>query len=159
MNQRQIALPQPEATFNFGYRLGEQLPVGSVLLLEGDLGAGKTTLIQGLGRGLGIQEPVVSPTFTLLNEYCEGRLPLYHFDLYRLEAAAVSQLSPELYWEGVEVEPGIVAIEWAERLPYRPPAYLALQLAPDPAGGRVLTLTAHHCEDLLDRLAPQTSGG
>jgi tRNA threonylcarbamoyladenosine biosynthesis protein TsaE len=152
MNQRQIALPQPEATFKLGYTLGEHLPAGSVLLLEGNLGAGKTTLIQGLGQGLGIQEPVVSPTFTLLNEYPEGRLPLYHFDLYRLEAAAATQLNPELYWEGVEVDPGIVAIEWAERLPYCPPAYLALRLEPDPAGGRILTATAHHCEDLLDRL-------
>jgi tRNA threonylcarbamoyladenosine biosynthesis protein TsaE len=107
-------------------------------LLQGDLGSGKTTFIQGLGAGLGIAEPIVSPTFTLLCEYLEGRLPLYHFDLYRLSSTEVAALQVEQYWEGVEVEPGIVAIEWAERLGYRPDAYLQLSLKLAPEEGRVM---------------------
>jgi tRNA threonylcarbamoyladenosine biosynthesis protein TsaE len=99
-----------------------------VILLEGDLGAGKTTLVQGIGEGLGITDSIVSPTFTLINEYLEGRLPLYHLDLYRLEPEEVTALNVESYWEGVEFELGIVAIEWAERLSYKPQRYLSLCL-------------------------------
>jgi tRNA threonylcarbamoyladenosine biosynthesis protein TsaE len=99
-----------------------------VILLEGDLGAGKTTLVQGIGEGLGITDSIVSPTFTLINEYLEGRLPLYHLDLYRLEPEEVKALNLESYWEGVEFELGIVAIEWAERLSYKPQAYLSICL-------------------------------
>ena len=78
-------LPDATATFELGVCFGKHLQPGHILLLNGDLGAGKTTLIQGLGSGLGITDPIVSPTFTLLCEYLEGRIPLYHFDLYRLE--------------------------------------------------------------------------
>jgi len=99
-----------------------------VILLEGDLGAGKTTLVQGIGEGLGITDSIVSPTFTLINEYLEGRLPLYHLDLYRLEPEEVTALNLESYWEGVEFELGIVAIEWAERLSYKPQRYLSICL-------------------------------
>lgn len=66
----------------FGQKLGETLPPGAVILLRGELGAGKTSLVQGIGLGLGIQEPIVSPTFTLVCEYFQGRVPLYHLDLY-----------------------------------------------------------------------------
>ena len=78
------------------------LPPDTILLLKGDLGAGKTTLVQGIGigGGLGITDAIVSPTFTLINEYPEGRLPLYHLDLYRLEPAEVRSLYLEKYWEG-----------------------------------------------------------
>lgn len=99
-----------------------------MILLEGDLGAGKTTLVQGIGEGLGITDSIVSPTFTLINEYLEGRLPLYHLDLYRLEPEEVTALNLESYWEGVEFELGIVAIEWAERLSYKPQRYLSICL-------------------------------
>jgi len=99
-----------------------------VILLEGDLGAGKTTLVQGIGEGLGITDSIVSPTFTLINEYLEGRLPLYHLDLYRLEPEEVKALNLESYWEGIEFELGIVAIEWAERLSYKPQRYLSICL-------------------------------
>lgn len=108
--------------------LGRSLPVGNVLLLKGDLGSGKTTLVQGIGEGLGIIEPIVSPTFTLISEYFEGRIPLYHLDLYRLQPAEVKSLYLETYWEGVEYPPGILAIEWAERLPYPPPNPLQIHL-------------------------------
>ncbi len=131
-----LSLRDAEATRCLGRDLGLSLPALSVLLLQGDLGAGKTTLVQGLAEGLGIAEPVVSPTFTLIDEYSEGRFPLYHLDLYRLEPAQVAALHPELYWEGIEVPAGIVAIEWADRLPYLPPSYLQIRLIYQENSGR-----------------------
>jgi tRNA threonylcarbamoyladenosine biosynthesis protein TsaE len=135
-----IFLADAQATRSLGVRLGQSLPAGSVLLLEGDLGAGKTTLVQGIGEGLGIEDAIVSPTFTLINEYTEGRIPLYHLDLYRLEPAEVETLNLESYWEGVELPLGIVAIEWAERLLYKPSSYLELHLAYLNNSGRQIEL-------------------
>ena len=123
-----IFLANAQATRSLGVHLGQSLPAGSTILLEGDLGSGKTTLVQGLGEGLGITDPIVSPTFTLINEYPEGRLPLYHLDLYRLKPSEVSDLYLEQYWEGIELPLGIVAIEWAERMPKKPASYLSLCL-------------------------------
>lgn len=123
-----IELPDAAATHTLGRALGQCLPAGSVLLLEGELGSGKTTLVQGIGSGLELLDSIDSPTFTLINEYLDGRIPLYHLDLYRLEAQEVADLYLETYWEGVEVEPGLVAIEWAERLPVLPERYLRVQL-------------------------------
>ncbi len=123
-----ILLADAEATQLLGIKLGQLLTAGSVLLLEGNLGSGKTTLVQGIGKGLGITEAIVSPTFTLVNEYTQGRLPLYHLDLYRLETEEVKQLNLESYWNEWEYPLGIVAIEWAERLLDKPPAYLKLSL-------------------------------
>ena len=133
---RQIFLPDTEVTQRLGRVLGQFLPTGSVILLTGDLGVGKTTLVQGIGEGLGIRELIVSPTFTLINEYVGGRLPLYHLDLYRLDSSEVEAISPEIYWEGREVEPGITAIEWGQRLPYKPNNYLEIQLIHNPEKGR-----------------------
>ena len=130
------------ATRSLGFTLGQILPAGSVLLLHGELGSGKTTLVQGLGEGLGVSETIDSPTFTLINEYLDGRLPLYHFDLYRLDITAAAALYPEMYWEGTEVKPGIVAIEWSERLLYKPSAYLEVQLTDDGVKGRQAKLNA-----------------
>ncbi len=123
-----LSLANAEATRSLGITLGQSLSAGSVILLEGDLGSGKTTLVQGIGEGLGITEPIVSPTFTLINEYTEGRLPLYHLDLYRLQPEEVTALNLESYWEGIEFPLGIVAIEWPERLEYKPPSYLQVCL-------------------------------
>ena len=81
-----------------------------LLLLNGDLGAGKTTLTQGIGRALGIKRPVKSPTFTIVREYPEARLPLYHMDFYRLEEDDLSSIDLNAYL----AEPGIVVIEWPE---------------------------------------------
>jgi tRNA threonylcarbamoyladenosine biosynthesis protein TsaE len=125
---KRIFLADAQATFQLGLQLGKTLPPGSVILLEGDLGAGKTTLVQGIGAGLGITEPIVSPTFTLVNEYIGGRIPLYHLDLYRLQSSEVMGIYPEVYWEGREVEPGITAIEWAQRLPYQPESFREIKL-------------------------------
>ena len=135
-----LFLADAETTRSLGISLGQCLTAGSVILLEGDLGAGKTTLVQGLGEGLGIADAIISPTFTLINEYTAGRLPLYHLDLYRLEPAEVEALNLESYWEGVEFPLGIVAIEWAERMPYLPPSYLRLLLTYSKEGGRQVEL-------------------
>ncbi len=137
-----IFLADALATKRLGKQLGESLPPRSAILLEGDLGTGKTTLIQGIGEGLGISEAIVSPTFTLINEYSEGRLPLYHFDLYRLSSDQVETLHPEIYWEGKEVEPGITAIEWSQRLLYKPFSYLQIELRFNPKQGREAKLLA-----------------
>lgn len=107
---------------------GERLPAGTTLLLVGTLGAGKTTFVQALGVGLGITDVIQSPTFTLIQEYPEARVPLYHFDFYRLTPEEVAELFPERYWDAQEVEPGIVAIEWPDRLPQWPANYLKLEL-------------------------------
>ena len=128
MPQIFLNLPDAEATRKLGKSLGYILPVGMVLLLEGDLGAGKTTLVQGIGEALGIEDHIVSPTFTLICEYLEGEKPLYHLDLYRLEQNEVRSLHLETYWEGIEVSPGLMVIEWSDRLSYLPPSYLHIGL-------------------------------
>lgn len=103
----------PEATRRLGARLSELLQPGDILLLEGDLGMGKTALTQGIGAGLGVHGVINSPTFTLLKEYT-GRLPLYHFDLYRIEAPdEVAGLGFEDYFGGE----GVAVVEWADRIP------------------------------------------
>jgi tRNA threonylcarbamoyladenosine biosynthesis protein TsaE len=137
-----IFLADAEVTRSLGITLGQYLSANTVILLEGDLGAGKTTLVQGIGEGLGITEPIVSPTFTLINEYTTGRLPLYHLDLYRLEPQEVAGLNLETYWEGVEVVPGIVAIEWADRMPYQPHSYLSLHLSHENQEHRQVEITS-----------------
>ncbi|MDC0832052.1 tRNA (adenosine(37)-N6)-threonylcarbamoyltransferase complex ATPase subunit type 1 TsaE [Geitlerinema sp. CS-897] len=126
-----LSLPDADATRRFGVKLGKHIPPLTTLLLEGELGSGKTTLIQGIGEGLGISEAIVSPTFTLINEYLDGRMPLYHFDLYRLQPEEIEDLQPDVYWEGVEVRPGITAIEWADRLTYLPNVYVRICLKND----------------------------
>nr|WP_219907583.1 tRNA (adenosine(37)-N6)-threonylcarbamoyltransferase complex ATPase subunit type 1 TsaE [Aphanothece hegewaldii] len=133
-------LSDADSTQNLGLKLGELLPAGSVILLTGELGAGKTTFVQGLGLGLGIKDAIVSPTFTLVSEYLEGRLPLYHLDLYRLETTEVNQLYLESYWEGIDVPLGITAIEWAQRLPDKPHQYIDIHLSYLPEKGRQATL-------------------
>lgn len=143
MNRRsplELYLADATATFELGCTLGRSLPPLTVLLLHGDLGAGKTTLVQGIGAGLGIEDAIVSPTFTLVNEYLNGRLPLYHLDLYRLESSEVAGIEPEFYWEGMEVDPGITAIEWAQRLPYFPSDYLEIYLSHGTKGKRSAVL-------------------
>lgn len=135
-----IYLPTFKDTHNFGCLLGEHLTAGSNLLLMGNLGSGKTSLVQGIGSGLNIAEPIVSPTFTLIGEYLEGRIPLYHLDLYRLEPRQVEGIFPEIYWEGIEVEPGITAIEWSQRLTIKPPSYLEIVLSAALPYGRKATI-------------------
>lgn len=104
-----------DETFRLGKRLGEQLAGGEILLLSGALGAGKTIFVKGIAASLGIDaEEVTSPSFTLVNPY-EGRLPLYHIDLYRLEEGASAAHAVDLD-ELLMNEHSAIVIEWAERL-------------------------------------------
>ena len=103
----------PEETEALGARLARALEPGAVVAFTGDLGAGKTAFVRGLARGLGIRDRVTSPTFTIVNEYEGGRLPLFHFDLYRLGCA------DELFdigWEDYLARGGVCAVEWSERM-------------------------------------------
>ncbi len=96
-----------------GRALSERLAPGSVVAFTGDLGVGKTAFVRGMARGLGITSRVTSPTFTIVNEYEEGRVPLFHFDMYRLHSA------DELFdigWEDYLLRGGICAVEWSERV-------------------------------------------
>ncbi len=102
----------PEETEALGRKLAERLASGAVVGLTGDLGAGKTRLVQGLARGLGVHGRVQSPTFALVNAHQDGRLPLYHLDLYRLDTLA------QILGAGLEeylAPDGVTVIEWAER--------------------------------------------
>lgn len=115
-------------TRTLGERLASSLRPGDVLLLLGDMGAGKSELTRGIARGLGIQGPVASPTFTILQVYDEGHIPLYHFDWYRLESA------DELYEMGMDEYlggDGIAIIEWPSQCPEAiPPCRLEIALTP-----------------------------
>ncbi|MCY7336898.1 MAG: tRNA (adenosine(37)-N6)-threonylcarbamoyltransferase complex ATPase subunit type 1 TsaE [Chamaesiphon sp.] len=141
MSERIVQLVDANATHELGIDLGKSLTAGSVLLLTGELGSGKTTLVQGLAQGMKIGDSIVSPTFTIINEYFSGRLPLYHLDLYRLTSAEVDDLQLESYWLGLETELGIVAIEWAERLSHLPANYLQLELTYDRVDGRIAKIS------------------
>ena len=103
----------PGETESLGEAWGRAAQPGLVIALSGDLGAGKTQLVKGLARGLGITARVHSPTFTLVNEYRGGRLRLFHLDLYRLETPAqILSAGLEDYWQ----PDGVAVIEWAERM-------------------------------------------
>ena len=103
----------PEETEQLGCALGNLLPAGAILAYEGDLGAGKTAFTRGLARGLGATEPVTSPTYTIVNEYLSGRLPLFHFDMYRLISA--DDLF-DIGWEDYLDRNGVCAVEWSENV-------------------------------------------
>ena len=131
-----ITTHSQDETADVGRKLASKLVAGSVLLLVGDLGAGKTALVRGLAEGLGVPpEEVSSPTFTLMQEYRGGRVPLIHVDLYRLnEAREIDELGLEEL--GLD---SVLAIEWAEKLP-RPIAD-ALEVRIDHGDGDTRTIT------------------
>lgn len=105
---------RPEDTERLGERLAAVARPGDVVLLTGDLGAGKTRFSKGVGRGLGVQEPITSPTFNILLVHEGTNMPLFHFDLYRLEDA--SQLEDIDYFGTLEDE-GLSLVEWGDRFP------------------------------------------
>ncbi len=114
-----------DATGRIGEALGELARPGDVLLLSGDLGAGKTQLVKGLGRALGVAEPVTSPTFNIMLAH-EGRVPLFHVDLYRLDSA--DQLEDIDYFGTLEAG-GVVAVEWGDRFSEAaPPDHVSIEL-------------------------------
>ena len=104
----------PEETEALGEKLAKLLRPGTVLAYLGDLGAGKTAFTRGLARGLGCRETVTSPTYTIVNEYLCGRLPLFHFDMYRL---ASSDDLWDIGWEDYLDRQGVCAVEWSENVP------------------------------------------
>ena len=103
----------PEETEKIGEALAKSLQPGTVLAYRGDLGAGKTAFTRGLARGLGCKETVTSPTYTIVNEYLGGRLPLFHFDMYRL---ASSDDLWDIGWEDYLDREGVCAVEWSENV-------------------------------------------
>ena len=103
----------PAETEAIGAALGRILPAGTVIAYRGDLGAGKTAFTRGLARGLGYRDMVTSPTYTIVNEYLGGRLPLFHFDMYRLRCAEDLW---DIGWDDYLDRGGICAVEWSENV-------------------------------------------
>lgn len=103
----------PSETEALGAALGQIVPPGTVIAYRGDLGAGKTAFTRGLARGLGCGDMVTSPTYTIVNEYLSGRLPLFHFDMYRLGS---SQELWDIGWEDYLDRNGVCAVEWSEHV-------------------------------------------
>ena len=103
----------PQETYDLGRKLGREAYPGQVICLDGDLGVGKTVFTQGFAQGLGVEGPVNSPTFTILQTYEDGRLPLYHFDVYRIgDAEEMDEIGYEEYFYGE----GVCLIEWPSRI-------------------------------------------
>ena len=116
-------------TEELGRRLGERVAPGTVIAYTGDLGAGKTAFTRGLAQGLGVPGQVTSPTFTIVNEYEGGRLPLFHFDMYRLGSA------DELFdigWEDYLARGGVCAVEWSENVEDALEGAIAVTIEKDP---------------------------
>ena len=109
--EKRIVLKNESETAAFGARLAEEIKPGTVIALTGDLGAGKTTLTKAIARGLGVTETLTSPTFTIVQEYESGRMPVYHFDVYRVhDEDEMFELGFDDYLHGK----GVCLIEWAE---------------------------------------------
>ncbi|MBO5159220.1 MAG: tRNA (adenosine(37)-N6)-threonylcarbamoyltransferase complex ATPase subunit type 1 TsaE [Lachnospiraceae bacterium] len=133
----------PKETFDFGKSLGERAKAGTVYTLIGDLGVGKTVFTQGLAKGLEIQEPISSPTFTIVQVYEEGRLPLYHFDVYRIgDVEEMEEIGYEDYFYGA----GVSLIEWANLIEeILPEKYTEIKIEKDLEKGfdyRKITVTS-----------------
>ncbi len=119
----------PEETYEFGMKLGKEAKPGQVYTLNGDLGAGKTVFAKGFAKGLGIDDTVSSPTFTILQVYESGRYPLYHFDVYRI---ADSSEMDEIGFDEYIYSEGISLIEWADNIEdILPDKYIRVDLSRD----------------------------
>lgn len=150
----QVEVTGPAETIAIGEKLATRLQGGELILLDGDLGAGKTTFTKGLAKGLGIARNIKSPTFTLIREYSMGRLPLYHMDVYRLEETGGADLGLEEYFNSS----GVSVVEWSQFIQDELPSeYLLVQLKKDPDNDdkRVLIFEAHgkKYQELLEELA------
>lgn len=123
----------PEETLALGEKLGEKAQPGQIYTLVGDLGVGKTVFTQGVARGLGIKEPVSSPTFTIVQEYDEGRIPFYHFDVYRIgDVEEMDEIGYEDYFYGE----GVCLIEWANLIDeILPPEAIRITIEKNPEKG------------------------
>ncbi len=122
-----------EETFALGQKLGQNAKAGDIYTLVGDLGAGKTVFTQGFACGLDIKEPVCSPTFTILQVYEGGRLPLFHFDVYRIEDADEMD---EIGWDDCIYGDGVSIVEWADRIrDILPESCREIRIGKDPGKG------------------------
>ena len=125
-----VITKSPEQTELLGKKLAELLRPGDVIAYYGDLGAGKTAFTRGLAAGLGIREAVTSPTYTIVNEYLSGRMPLFHFDMYRLSS------SEELFdigWEDYLARGGVCAVVWSENVADALTDAISITIEKDPA--------------------------
>ena len=124
---------KPEETLKIAERFGREAGRGAVFALVGDLGVGKTVFSKGFAKGLGIAETVVSPTFTILREYRSGRLPLYHFDAYRIEEPEeMNEIGYREYFYG----DGVSLVEWADQIPELiPESAVRITIEKDPSKG------------------------
>jgi tRNA threonylcarbamoyladenosine biosynthesis protein TsaE len=151
-----LATSTPGQTRRLGERIGRMLRAGDVVLLSGELGAGKTVLAQGIGRGLGVTDPIKSSSFVIMNEYEGASLRLYHADLYRLDdPAQVAELALDEL-----ASRGVLLVEWPERAPAEmPPEHLLVSLAYDGARAhaRAIDVEAHGARyrRIVDRLMPR----
>lgn len=146
---KNLTLTSREETIALGKKIGALLKAGDVLVLDGDLGAGKTTFTKGIAAGLDIPDIIKSPTFTIIHEYQDGRLPLYHMDAYRLENGGAADLGLEEYFDG----DGVSVVEWAEFVEDELPAdFLAIHFKrTDDDNTRILEFEPHgeHFEQII----------
>ncbi len=149
---KELMMTSRDATINLGRKIASQLRAGDVIVLKGDLGAGKTTFTKGLAAGLGIPDMIKSPTFTIIREYRNGQLPLYHMDVYRLENGGGDELGLEEYFDG----DGVSVVEWPQYVADELPAeYLAINFQrTTKESSRVISLQPHgkHFERLVEGL-------
>lgn len=154
----EIILESLEATAQIAYQLGAVAEKGDIIILSGDLGAGKTTLTKGIALGLDISQTIKSPTYTIIREYQKGRIPLYHMDIYRVGENAID-LGIDEYFEG----DGLCVVEWGNLLGAELPVdYLEISLQKDIAyeNKRILIVKAHgnRAEDFLLRFMKGVNG-
>lgn len=128
----------PEETEKVGAALAQYLKPGSIVAYEGDLGAGKTAFTRGLARGLGCMEQVTSPTYTIVNEYLTGRMPLFHFDMYRLTCA--DDLF-DIGWEDYLERGGVCAVEWSENVAEAMESPILVSIRKVGENSRTITIT------------------
>ncbi|WP_191557751.1 tRNA (adenosine(37)-N6)-threonylcarbamoyltransferase complex ATPase subunit type 1 TsaE [Metabacillus idriensis] len=145
MTKHTVRTNSPEVTTKLAVRLGELVNPGDVITLEGDLGAGKTTFTKGLAKGMGIRKNVNSPTFTIMKEYRDGRLPLYHMDVYRMEDSE-EDLGFDEFFEGE----GVTVVEWAH--------LIQEQLPPDRLGIRILRVEDESREIIFEPIGDHYIG-
>ena len=134
----QIRTISPEETEAIGRKIAAKLLPGDIIAYYGDLGAGKTAFTRGLAAGLGVTEQVTSPTYTIVNEYLSGRMPLFHFDMYRLDSA--DDLF-DIGWEDYLARGGVCAVEWSENVEEALSGAIRITISKDPADENVRTIT------------------
>lgn len=149
---KQLTLNNSNETIALGERMAADLRPGDVVVLNGDLGAGKTTFTKGIAKGLGIKEIIKSPTFTIIHEYQDGRIPLYHMDAYRLENGGAEDLGLDEYFDG----DGVSVVEWAQFAEDElPDEFLAITFKrTDNESKRILTFDprGQHFQQMVDQL-------